>query len=681
MAEKEATLLLRIKQAGAEALDRVVITLGDIGNIAKKAAEMLVDTAKAIFDLVAEGEKVAQIDRSFESLAKSAGLSASAIRDGLVGAAKGLADDTDIIQAANRGIVALGSQADKLPQVMELARKATTLFGGDLVQNFEAMNHAIASGNTRALKHMGIMVDAEAAVKKYAESLGVSVDKLNEAGKQQAIMNEVLAQGSAKFSGIDEGSQVATKGLKKLMVAFGQLYEAASVAMSLLASSAFGSAFKLLQGGIESVTETIKGKFGEATDRLSYGLKTTGEEIVTLKAKIAQLDEKYQQSSFFEKNAIQNSITRLTGQLREKQDEYQRLSDSVPAGANGPTLAEVRQREEQEAAKATLHIIKQTELEKQMARNESAKAHITLIGASAEQELAAEIASYDKKIAAAATAAEKIRLAREQSRLLEQQAVASQKAVDEAAEITELEAEIERTNYYRQLDTDDKAEQLAAHIAHLDKLASLEKDHDKKITFMRESASAKEQLDGIKKNAKEVEADKKKKEILAQQLSSFLSHMSSLQSSNNQALMVIGKAAAIAQITISTSKAAADGYAWGMTMGGPALASTFAALAYAAGAANVARVAGVQLAEGGVVRARPGGIQATIGEGGRDEAVIPLENGRVPGMSGGTNVTIIVNGGLLGDQSSARELAVALDRELLKLRQNNESQAFDQGLV
>src|SRR3990167_1747747 len=135
MAQKESTLLLRIKQVGAEALDRVVITLGDLGNIAMKAAEMVVDTAKAIFDLVAEGEKVAQIDRSFGALAKSAGLSADAIRNGLVGAAQGLADDTDIIQAANRGIVALGAQADKLPEVMDLARKATTLFAGDLVQN------------------------------------------------------------------------------------------------------------------------------------------------------------------------------------------------------------------------------------------------------------------------------------------------------------------------------------------------------------------------------------------------------------------------------------------------------------------------------------------------------------------------------------------------------------------
>ena len=198
--------------------------------------------------------------------------------------------------------------------------------------------------------------------------------------------------------------------------------------------------------------------------------------------------------------------------------------------------------------------------------------------------------------------------------------------------------------------------------------------------LMRDADRAKDQLAQVKKDAKEIEDDKKKKAELAQQLSGWLGHMSSLQSSNNQAMMVIGKAAAIGQMWIATYRAANEGLAWGTAMGGTPLGLTMQALAYAAGAANVARVAGVQLAEGGVVRARPGGIQATIGEGGRDEAVIPLENGRIPGSAEG-GVTIIVNGGLLGDQSSARELAVALDRELLKLRQNNESQAFDQGLV
>jgi hypothetical protein len=49
-----------------------------------------------------------------------------------------------------------------------------------------------------------------------------------------------------------------------------------------------------------------------------------------------------------------------------------------------------------------------------------------------------------------------------------------------------------------------------------------------------------------------------------------------------------------------------------------------------------------QMADGGIIKASPGGTLALIGEGGRDEAVIPLDR---MGSMGGNNVTINVQGG------------------------------------
>jgi hypothetical protein len=47
------------------------------------------------------------------------------------------------------------------------------------------------------------------------------------------------------------------------------------------------------------------------------------------------------------------------------------------------------------------------------------------------------------------------------------------------------------------------------------------------------------------------------------------------------------------------------------------------------------------LANGGIVKASPGGTLALIGEGGKDEAVIPLDR---MGSMGGNNITINVQG-------------------------------------
>jgi len=53
-------------------------------------------------------------------------------------------------------------------------------------------------------------------------------------------------------------------------------------------------------------------------------------------------------------------------------------------------------------------------------------------------------------------------------------------------------------------------------------------------------------------------------------------------------------------------------------------------------------------------------------------------NGRE--ISTGNPITIIVNGGMLGDRQSAQEFARAVDEELYRLRQGNASRAFDRSV-
>jgi hypothetical protein len=59
--------------------------------------------------------------------------------------------------------------------------------------------------------------------------------------------------------------------------------------------------------------------------------------------------------------------------------------------------------------------------------------------------------------------------------------------------------------------------------------------------------------------------------------------------------------------------------------------------------ADISRMSGIpRMAQGGIVKSRPGGILANIGEGRFDEAVIPLR----PGMSMGSTINITVNAGM-----------------------------------
>lgn len=157
-----------------------------------------------------------------------------------------------------------------------------------------------------------------------------------------------------------------------------------------------------------------------------------------------------------------------------------------------------------------------------------------------------------------------------------------------------------------------------------------------------------------------------------------LGAISQLQRSKSKELAAIGKAAAVAQITIDTAMGASKAYnalAWipivGVALG---LAAAGAVIAYGAERISDVVSAPTPMAEGGIVQATPGGTFAQLGEAGQDEAVIPLEDSGLP--LGQSNINITVNGGLMGDAASAREFARSIDRELLRLREENEATSF-----
>lgn len=149
-----------------------------------------------------------------------------------------------------------------------------------------------------------------------------------------------------------------------------------------------------------------------------------------------------------------------------------------------------------------------------------------------------------------------------------------------------------------------------------------------------------------------------------------LSALSSLSSAKSKELAAIGKAAAVAQATMDTHAAANRALAQGGFFG-----FAMAALVTAAGMANVARISGVKLAQGGVVMPRSGGTQAIIGEAGRSEAVIPLGDSRAQeqirealgGAAGGVTINLYAQ---YADRAAFQEFVGKIDEELFRRRRN-----------
>ena len=147
-------------------------------------------------------------------------------------------------------------------------------------------------------------------------------------------------------------------------------------------------------------------------------------------------------------------------------------------------------------------------------------------------------------------------------------------------------------------------------------------------------------------NQQKLENDKKQAKARQQVYGTMWSALTGLASSENKKVATIGKVASIAQATMSMFTGAAKA----LELPFPANLAAVATV-LAQGAALVQQIEAVKLANGGLVRAVTGGVNAVIGEGGSDEAVLPLDNtqamrrigGAIAEESDGLGGSVVVN--------------------------------------
>jgi hypothetical protein len=243
---------------------------------------------QGIVETVFEAENIKAVNQQFEILAKNAGIAGDSLKEGLVEAAGGLIDDTDLLQSANKAIVAMGDSAGKLPQIMELARKATAAFGGDLEQNFQNITQAVSTGNLRMLKQMGIVVDTDEALRKYALTIGRSVSQLTDAERRQATLNAVLEKGKTAFAGISDEIREGQNTWKQIEVIIKQVSETLTLAFE----KTFGGTVRKYLSGIKEMAGDTKNfvDFLYGTEDRESKVARVSKDLIQLKEKLINLE-------------------------------------------------------------------------------------------------------------------------------------------------------------------------------------------------------------------------------------------------------------------------------------------------------------------------------------------------------------------------------------------------------
>lgn len=312
----------------AELLEGLLEGLGKMGTMAGVIGVAYLGL-KSTLEAVFEAEGIKQVNAAFEQLSESVGIVSEELKKGLLDASGGMVDEVTLLRSANAAMVEMGGSAAQLPQLMELARKSTAVFGGDLMSNFDQMNKAIASGNTRILKHMGIIIDTDAAYRKFAASQGIAVDALSQAGKSQAILNAVLDEGGKSLSGVNLNITEAKNTWQELKATVTEVKDT----FVLVFEKTVGPTVRNVLGGLRDAAKELKKEFtatfGEGSEQAKAQSEQLSAKLALLKTSLAELQEP--PKGFFATmgrafgGETQEQIKRTQEEIKKTEAELERL--------------------------------------------------------------------------------------------------------------------------------------------------------------------------------------------------------------------------------------------------------------------------------------------------------------------------------------------------------------------
>lgn len=224
---------------------------------------------KEVIDVVFDAEKIKQTQVTFDALSTSAGVYSKTLIDGLKEASGGLVDETALMSAANQAMVKMQVGVAQLPQLMDLARNATKVMGGDVIDNFNKITQAVASGNAKQLKRIGITIDQTKAYRDYATVHGGVADALSLAGKQQAVLNAALDYGEKKLASQGESVKVSINLWQQVKVTLTEIGEVITLAFEKIAGPTVAKFFGGLKLYADQAKTYLVDKFGQGAEQAS----------------------------------------------------------------------------------------------------------------------------------------------------------------------------------------------------------------------------------------------------------------------------------------------------------------------------------------------------------------------------------------------------------------------------
>lgn len=210
------------KQA-TNVVSRFIDEMGKMG-LATQYVQQFAQSAQSVGRSLEQAARVEDVALSFQNLADSSGVAADELLGNMRRAARGTVTDAELMQAANRALLAGGDRiSQELPRLFEIARAAAQATGQDVGYVYETLVKGIIKASPLLIDNAEVYIKVGDAVDNYAQKMGKATDELTVAERQQALLNAVLAEGGQFIANTGAAQEAATDKYRRAEVQVEQL--------------------------------------------------------------------------------------------------------------------------------------------------------------------------------------------------------------------------------------------------------------------------------------------------------------------------------------------------------------------------------------------------------------------------------------------------------------------------
>lgn len=163
--------------------------------------------------------------------ASSTGTALKTLSNDIRSATDGMLEFQEASQAAAIG-VASGLTPKQLTDLAEGASAVSKILGRDVADSFDRLVRGVTKAEPELLDELGITLRLEDAKKKFAAQVGKTAKSLSLLEQKQAVALEVQTQLEEKFIATSEAIEVNDNAVKKLGVAFSDVFNTVSTFLS-----------------------------------------------------------------------------------------------------------------------------------------------------------------------------------------------------------------------------------------------------------------------------------------------------------------------------------------------------------------------------------------------------------------------------------------------------------------